>query len=102
MLTRPELKHLHEHITPSYAARWRTLGLLLDVPLGILESIEYDYPRNCTECCNRMLTEWHARDIKANWQKIFSIIDSPAISMCQFYYHIENNHFYDKDVVLKG
>ena len=85
MLSKPQLKHLCEYITPSYAAQWRLLGLLLDVPLGILESIEYDYPRDCNECCNRMLTEWHSRDTDSNWKRIFDVIDSPAIST---YYNV--------------
>ena len=82
VLTRPELKQLTAHVTPSYAAQWRTLGILLDIPLGILQSIEYDYSKNCFECCNRMLTEWYERDTKATWQKLFGVIDSSAISMC--------------------
>ena len=80
VLSRPELKQLIAHVTPSYAAQWKTLGILLDLPLGILQSIEYDYPKNCIECCNRMLTEWHERDTKATWQKIFDILDSSVMS----------------------
>ena len=82
MLTRPQLKHLAEHITPSYASQWKTLGILLDLPVGILGAIEHDYRNICSEACNQMLIEWLESTAEANWQKIFKAIDSPAISMC--------------------
>ena len=80
VLTRPQLKHLAEHITPSYASQWKTLGILLGLPTGILLSIEHDYRNYCSEACNQMLIEWLEITTEANWQKIFKVIDSPAIS----------------------
>ena len=82
VLTRPQLKHLAEHITPSYASQWKTLGILLDLRVGILSTIEHDYRNDCSEACNQMLIEWLEITTEANWQKIFNAIDSPAISMC--------------------
>ena len=75
----PRVRNLYNLVTPLYASQWKIIGIMLDLPLCILESIEYDY-RRCQDCCDHMLEEWCQRDINATWQKVFDVIDSPIIS----------------------
>ena len=78
--TTPLLKDLYQHITPQYAAEWEVIGTLLGVPCGELKAIEAGYPTNIKWCCNQMLKKWLEIDVAASWQKLFIIIESPAVS----------------------
>jgi len=53
--TTPLLKDLYVYITPQYAADWKVIGTLLDIPIGELRAIEAAYPINVKWCCNQML-----------------------------------------------
>ncbi|XP_065913287.1 protein NLRC5-like isoform X2 [Dysidea avara] len=76
----PLLKDLYEHITPQYAADWKVIGTLLGLPSGELQSIEAGYPTNVKWCCNQMLEKWLEMDTSASWEKLFKVIESPAVS----------------------
>ena len=75
----PNVRDLCGVVTPLYAARWMIIGILLDLPLCVLESIEYDF-RRCEEGCNSMLQEWCQRDTNATWHKLFDVLDCRIIS----------------------
>ena len=56
------------------------MGALLDIPEGVLESIEYDYGHwGQLRCCNEMFAEWVSRDTGASWKKLHAVLKSPAI-----------------------
>ena len=76
----PLLKHLHRHITPHYAADWKVMGTLLGLPSSELNAIAAQNPNNLKWCCNTMLEKWLEVDSTASWEKIFTTIDSPAMS----------------------
>ena len=78
--TTPLLKDLYQYITPQHAADWEVLGTLLSVPSGELKAIEAGYPINVKWCCNQMLKKWLEIDTTASWRKLFSVIESPAMS----------------------
>ena len=80
MDTTPLLKDLYQHITPQYAADWEVIGTLLGLPSGELKAIEAGYPTNVKWCCNQMLKQWIEMDTTASWSKLFTVIESPAIS----------------------
>ena len=80
MNTTPSLKDLYEHITPQYAADWKVIGTLLDLPSAELRAIEAKFPTNVKWCCNQMLEKWLGLDTTASWGKLFTIIESLAIS----------------------
>ena len=79
----PLLKDLYQHITPRYAADWKVIGTLLDLPSGELKSIEAGYPTNVKWCCNQMLEKWLEMDPFASWEKLFKVIESSAVSSDQ-------------------
>ena len=79
----PRLKDLHNHITPHYAVHWRVIGTLLDLPSGILDIIKYDNHDKARPCCNAMLKKWLEVDPSASWNKLLSVIQSPAVSSDQ-------------------
>ena len=84
MNTAPSLRDLYEYITPQYAAKWDVIGTLLDLPSGELKAIEAGYPTNVQWCCNQMLEKWLKVDPTASWGKLFTAIESPAVSSgCQ-------------------
>ena len=83
MTTTPLLKDLYEHISPRYAAVWKVLGTMLGLPTGELNTIEAEYPTNFKWCCERMLEKWLDMDTTATWKKMFTAIESPAISSSQ-------------------
>ena len=78
--TTPELSDLYECITPRYAADWKVMGTLLGLPSGELKAIEAGYPTNVKWCCNQMLEKWLEIDSTASWEKLFAVIESPAVS----------------------
>ena len=79
----PQLKDLHNHITPHYAARWRVIGTLLGIPSGTLDIIKYDNRDKARPCCDAVLDEWLEVDPSASWNKLLSVIQSPAVSSDQ-------------------
>jgi len=75
------LKHLYEQITPRYAADWKVIGALLDLPSGELSAIEAKNPNNVKRCCNCMLEKWLGTDtVTVTWRHLFAAIDSPSLS----------------------
>ena len=78
--TTPLLMDLYQHVTPQYAADWKVIGTLLGLPSGELKAIEAGYPTNVRWCCNAMLEKWLEVDTTASWRKLFTIIESPAVS----------------------
>ena len=78
--TTPLLKDLYQHITPQYAADWKVIGTLLGLPSGTLDIIEHDHMHKATRCCNAMLRKWLETDTTASWRKLFTVIESPAVS----------------------
>ena len=80
MSTTPLLKDLYQHITPQYAADWKLIGILLDLPSGELKAIEAGYPTNVKWYCNQMLEKWLDMDTTASWGKLRAVIESPAVS----------------------
>ena len=78
MNTTPLLRDLYQHITPQYAAEWKIIGTLLDLPTGVLDIIEVDNIK-ATHCCNAMLKKWLEMDITASWGKLLTVIESPAV-----------------------
>ena len=81
--TVPSLKDLYLHITPQYAADWKVIGTLLGLPSGELKAIEAGYPTNVKWCCNQMLEKRLEMDPTASWGKLFTVIESPAVSSDQ-------------------
>ena len=80
MTTTPKLKDLYQHITPQYAAEWKVIGTLLGLPSGGLKAIEAGYPTNVKWCCNQMWEKWLEEDPTASWEKLFTVIESGAVS----------------------
>ena len=80
MNTTPLLKDLYQHITPQYAADWEVIGTLLGLHNGELKAIEAGWPTNVKWCCNQMLKKWLEMDTTASWRKLFTVIESPAVS----------------------
>ena len=78
--TTPLLKDLYQHITPQYAADWIVIGTLLGLPSGTLDIIEHDHMHKATHCCNAMLRKWLEMDTTASWRKLFTVIESSAVS----------------------
>ena len=79
----PLLKDLQNHITPHYAARWRIIGTQLGLPKGRLDIIEHDNYHKAEPCCDGVLEEWLEVDPSASWEKLFKVIESPAVSSDQ-------------------
>ncbi|XP_065914845.1 protein NLRC3-like isoform X4 [Dysidea avara] len=75
----PTLKDLCEHVTPWYAAQWKTIGLLLGLPKAMLQIIEHDNHK-AVACCNALLEKWIEVDPSASWNKLLSVLRSPIIS----------------------
>ena len=77
---RPDLKDLENLVTPTYACCWKEIGVQLNIPSGILNSIEMGFPTNPIWCCNKMWMHWDEIGIEASWDRVIKAIDSPAVS----------------------
>ena len=80
MNTKPLIKDLYQHITPRYATQWRVIGTLLDLPSETLSIIERNHMFQVDLCCNALLEKWLQVDTTASWGKLFTVIESPAVS----------------------
>ena len=80
ILVVPSLKHLYEHITPHFAAHWKAIGIMLDLPVSELNAIAMGNPTNVKWCCNAMLEKWIEIDATASWEKILAAINSSAVT----------------------
>jgi len=78
--TTPSLKDLQQHFIPQYAAQWRVIGTRLGLPSERLDIIERDKFYQTEDCCNAMLTKWLQVNTTASWRKLFTVIESPAVS----------------------
>ena len=78
--TTPLLKDLYELISPNFGAEWKVIGICLGLHIGELNIIEANYPNNARWCCNKMLEKWLEMDPNASWEKLFTAIESPAVS----------------------
>ena len=56
------------------------IGSLLGLPSGTLDIIEHDHMHKATHCSNAMLKKWLEMDTTASWSKLFTVIESPAVS----------------------
>ena len=75
----PLLKDLIQRVTPRYAADWKRIGILLNLPIGELNAIEAGYPTNVKWCCDRMLEKWLETDLTASWKRMLTAIQSCAV-----------------------
>ena len=81
--TKPKLPDLCEYFTPRYALKWKVIGTLLGVASEKLDIIEHDNRDKAERCCNDMLKWWLQVDLTASWGKLFTAIESPAMSSGQ-------------------
>ena len=79
MNTTPLLDDLCEHIIPRYAAKWKVIGVLLNIPISTIDVIEHDY-FDAVRSCKFMFEYWLINDTTASWEKIFTVIESCAVS----------------------
>ena len=86
--TTPLLKDLYELISPNFGAEWKVIGTCLSLPIGELNIIEANYPNNARCCCNEMLEKWLEMDPNASWEKLFTAIESPAVSNQEGMVHV--------------
>ena len=63
-----------------HAVDWEVIGTLLGLPSGELKVIEVGWPSNLKWCCNQMLKKWLEMDTAASWEKLFTVIESLAVS----------------------
>ena len=56
------------------------IGTLLGVASEKLDIIEHDNFYRAEPCCNDMLKKWLRVDPTASWGKLFTVIESPAVS----------------------
>ena len=80
---RPLLKDLYRHFVPHYATKWKDIGTLLGLNSQVLMMIEADHPNNVKLSCREMLQRWLYMDRTATWEKLFTVIDLPAVSSGQ-------------------
>ena len=73
------MKDLMNHFTPHYAAYWREIGTLLNLPSGRLDIIQYDNHDKASLCCNAMLRNWLEVNPSASWEKLFAVIESNTV-----------------------
>ena len=78
--TKPLLRDLYKHITPRYATEWKVIGTLLGLPSAEMMLIGADFANASRECCKMVLKKWLEKDSTASWGKLFTVIESPAVS----------------------
>ena len=75
----PQLKDLHNLVTPDYAAYWRVIGINIGLKVGLLDIIDHDHPNRAEDCCNAVWKQWLDVDPKASWGTLIQVLGSPAV-----------------------
>ena len=83
---KPELKDLFPFIVPKYTSKWKQLGTLLGLPMGKLDTIEYENRTRADDCCLAVLNEWLQGDHTASWDKVHR-----AVSLLAGHHGNDNN-----------
>lgn len=82
--TTPQLSDLQTKIIPQYAARWRDLGVQLDITtnsLDIIAANNVHHREYVNSCCRDMLIKWIEIDTEATWNKLHNaIVKLPLLS----------------------
>ena len=82
--TTPKLSDLQKDIVPKYAARWRDLGIQLNIPIYTLDIIAKDNANDrehARSCCRGMLNKWIETNTEATWNELHeAIANLPVLS----------------------
>ena len=79
----PSLEDLHRHVISRYVTKWKAIGLLLGLDINNLNIIEADNRSNIRSSCQQMFIEWLHSKCNVSWEKLFTVIESPAVSSDQ-------------------
>ena len=56
-------------------SKWHQLGVQLGLTLGLLDTIESNYPRDAERCKTEVLTWWLQNTEERSWEKIAEALD---------------------------
>ena len=87
----PELRDLSDLVTPDYAAKWKTIGLLLGLTQAQLDIIENDHGRSAIKSCNEMWGKWLATHTDATWEKVLNSLEHRNVTETEND-NVEDNH----------
>lgn len=63
-----------------FRAKWRYIGVVLDIDVGTLDAIYKDH-RECSDCLNQVLLEWVRRsEPKPTWRALEEALQSPEVT----------------------
>jgi len=71
------LKDIENLVVVRWAPQWRQLGRQLNIEEHQMNIIEHDHPKNCVECCSRMLSDWLEQNTckDTTWEVLINAID---------------------------
>ena len=58
-----------------WATNWKCLGRSLKIDENLLNIIEKDNPRDCENCCSKMLKTWLDLTPNASWEILNNAVD---------------------------
>ena len=73
------LKDLHSLVSPHYSVAWKEIGKGFGIPIGILNTLQKDYPSSSETCCDKMLEELCNFNPGICWGVIVNVLDSPKV-----------------------
>ncbi|XP_065891493.1 NACHT, LRR and PYD domains-containing protein 3-like [Dysidea avara] len=77
--SRPQLRDVHNLVTPDYAAHWRAISTQLGLKVGLLDTIDHDHHHKAEDCCNAVWEQWLDMDTTASWSKVIEAVESSAV-----------------------
>ena len=75
----PQLRDLHNLVTPDFAAQWRSIGIHLGLKVGLLDVIDHDHLHRAEDCCNAVWEQWLDMDSTTSWSKVIEAVESSAV-----------------------
>ena len=100
--SRPELKHLHNLVSPNYAATWRKIGHYLGLEDGQLDIIDHDHYHRAEDCCDTVLEQWLDTDTTATWDKVIKAIESPVVLWSTVTSHLREHYINDSSTTSEN
>ena len=73
-------------IKQSICNQWKEIGLLLDIPMAVLQACETKYMRDPRECINEVLSHWlenpneTSDDYPVSWDGLYKLLEDAELT----------------------
>jgi len=72
---KPSMKDIANCVVVRWASKWKEIARQLNIEEYLIRNIEKDYPSNCVQCCEIMLSDWLEQSRHPTWEMLINALD---------------------------